>query len=344
MRTYQAQSKLSINLSVFIVVVLFCALTLSSTANAQLTMGYTSIRALGMGNAYTAVVDDSDAIFYNPAALAKVNGVHWTIMDPHVGVGNPANVSLLSKISGTQAIGPAANSLYGKNIWLGGGGKSAVWIPYFGVAAYANTEAGIYAENPAYPRVNTNYYFDYGGAVGMALPLIPSVWSTGVTVRSINRTGTVGVIGLGAVASGSTAALVDQLKSRGNGYAVDFGSVITIPGPISPTVAFTYRDLGYTSFSHEEGAGNPPRVEPEMIAGASLKFKVPFFSVTPSIDYRYIGKPNVATGMNLNLGLEVGLPLIDLPLLGVLSSERIRVRWWIGATWRNSLSSSALIR
>jgi hypothetical protein len=291
---------------------IFLILLSAPLANAQLATGYTSVRALGMGNAYTAVAEDSDAIFYNPAALAKVDGMHWTIIDPHIGVGNPSNVALLSKLSGSQGIGPAANSLYGNNIWLGGGGKSAVWIPYFGVAAYANTEAGVYAENPAYPRLNMNYYFDYGGAVGMALPIIPSIFSTGITVRSVNRTGTTGVIGLGSVASGSTKELESQLKSRGTGYAVDFGTIMTIPGPISPTVSFTYRDLGYTAFSHEEGAGSPPRVEPEMIAGAAVKFKIPFLSVTPSVDYRYIGRSNVATGMNLNMGLEVSLPLIDL--------------------------------
>ena len=31
---------------------------------------YISTRAIGMGNAFAAVADDSSAIFYNPAALA----------------------------------------------------------------------------------------------------------------------------------------------------------------------------------------------------------------------------------------------------------------------------------
>ncbi|MCB0343255.1 MAG: hypothetical protein KDD59_13500, partial [Bdellovibrionales bacterium] len=32
---------------------------------------YTSTRALGMGNAFSAVAEDYNALFYNPAALAR---------------------------------------------------------------------------------------------------------------------------------------------------------------------------------------------------------------------------------------------------------------------------------
>ncbi|MCB0384245.1 MAG: hypothetical protein KDD43_02535, partial [Bdellovibrionales bacterium] len=32
---------------------------------------YISTRAMGMGNAFTAVADDHSAMFYNPAALAR---------------------------------------------------------------------------------------------------------------------------------------------------------------------------------------------------------------------------------------------------------------------------------
>lgn len=282
-------------------------------AHAQLPMGWTSVRSLGMGNAATAVAVESDALFYNPAMLMKTSGVHWTVMNPRVGIDNPANMQLVGPFTSSSGnIATAVNGLYGNTIWAGGGALSAISVPYFGVAGYANTEAGIIASNPANPRINLNYYFDYGGVVGVALPIVPQFFGLGVAVRSINRTGTTATIGPAVLGTGNMNSLQSQLKSRGNGYAVDLGTVISIPTPIvSPTLSFVYRDVGETAFSHDEGAGSPPPVHSEMIVGASLPLSIPFFSITPAIDYRYVGQ-SVPTGSNINLGVEIGLPLLSL--------------------------------
>ena len=282
-------------------------------SSAELPTGWTSARALGMGNAATAVPDETNAIFFNPALLMKVSGVHWTVMNPRAGIGNPSNMALAGPLSQAGSnMGEAVNALYGHNVWLGGGALSSIAVPYFGVAAYANTEGGIEAVNPPNPRLNMNYYFDYGGAVGMALPLIPGFMGWGITVRSVNRTGTTSAIGPGTLGTGSMTTLQNQLKNRGNAYGVDFGALFTIPGPISPALSFVYRNLGYTTFSHDEGAASPPAVAPEMIAGASFTVNIPLISITPAIEYRYISWPSVPMGSNLGLGLELGLPLLNL--------------------------------
>jgi hypothetical protein len=284
----------------------------AESARAELPMGWTSVRALGMGNAYTAVADDADALMYNPAMLAKVKGVHWRVMNPRVGIDNPNNVQLAGKLTDQSTdVATKINSLYGSNIWTGGGGMSAVTVPYFGFGAYVNTEAGIKAQSPPYAHIDTNYYFDYGATLGFALPLIPEFVAIGVSTRSVNRTGTTGGIGPATLAQNDINALTNEFKRRGSAFAVDSGIIFTAPGPIAPTVSFVYRNMGYTTFSHQEGAGSPPSIAPEMIAGAAFKIDLPLITITPSIDYRYIGQ-NVATGNNLGLGVEVALPLIDL--------------------------------
>ena len=42
------------------------------------------LRPLGMGNAYVAVADDFNAVFYNPAGLARLNDWYLEIINPGV--------------------------------------------------------------------------------------------------------------------------------------------------------------------------------------------------------------------------------------------------------------------
>lgn len=72
----------------------------------------TSARAVGMGNAFVAVADDPSAVFYNPAGLARLKGVHLSMMydrgsvwgyaldeKPYVGFG-----SLVYPLSGKSGV------------------------------------------------------------------------------------------------------------------------------------------------------------------------------------------------------------------------------------------------
>ena len=118
-------------------------------AAAELSESWSSARAMGMGNAFTAVATHGDALFYNPAALARVSGFHWTLMDPRLGVNGPQALDVATIASGSGTTADKLNDLYGKAVWLGGGMKTSFAVPYFGIAAYANGDAGINLQNPA---------------------------------------------------------------------------------------------------------------------------------------------------------------------------------------------------
>lgn len=204
------------------------------------------------------------------------------------------------------------NSLYGKSIWVGGGSKTSFVVPNFGVAAYANGDVGLNLQNPAYPQMNLNYIFDYGIAVGGAVDFIPSIWSVGFTARRVNRTGTNLPLGPSVLATLNIDEIKNHMKDRGTGYGLDFGTMITVPSPIRPTVAFTIRDMGFTTFSFDEGLRAPPRQDPDMSLGASITVDALIVSITPSFDYRYLDRPDIQTGKKLHLGLEFELPLLSL--------------------------------
>lgn len=279
---------------------------------AELSEPWSSARAMGMGNAYTAVATEGEALFYNPAALARVTGFHWTLMDPRLGVNGPQALDVVTIASGNGTTADKLSELYGKAVWLGGGMKTSFAVPYFGIAAYANGDAGINLQNPAYPQMNLNYIFDYGVAVGVAVDFIPKIWSFGFTARRVNRTGTTLPLGPSVLATLDTDAIMARLKDRGTGYGLDLGTMLTLPSPIRPTISFTIRNFGYTAFTHDEGVQAPTRSEPDMTLGGSFIIDLPLVTITPAIDYRFMDRGDIQVGKKLHFGVELDLPLLTL--------------------------------
>jgi hypothetical protein len=295
------------------VMLICCALSMGRTQAAELMESYTSVRALGMGNAFTAVAEEGDALFYNPGSLCQVSGFHWTMMDPYAGVNGPQALDVVNSMtqSGSSFV-DKFNNLFGKSIWVGAGAKTSFVLPCMGIAAYGQGNASMSIANPAYPQIMLAYNVDYGVALGGGLPLIPGFVSLGLTARRVNRTGTNLPIGAVTLAQLNTDAIAAQLKRRGTGYALDVGLSATIPSPVKPTLAFTVRNAGLTTFNHEEGPGAPPAAEPDMAIGASLSIDSLIMTITPSIDYRYIDRTDIQNGKKLHLGLEFDLPLLTL--------------------------------
>jgi hypothetical protein len=275
---------------------------------------WSSVRAEGMGGAYTSVVNDGDALFYNPAGLAGQTRFEWELFDPRAGANGIDNLKTLQDVvsGGTSNLASSLQQLYGKRVWLQAGTKSAILIPGFAMGAFVNSQAGIYVANPANTTMNLNYFFDYGFAAGGGFELIPSFMKFGLSARRFNRTGTSLPIGAATLANLDTDALQNELKRRGTGYAADLGATFTLPGPVSPSLSVVYRNAGMTSFTHEEGAGAPPPIDPELVIGGAMKISGGLVDITPALDFRYANRSDIDVGKKMHIGCEVALPLLSL--------------------------------
>lgn len=300
------------SLTAIILAMVIGALGAARTEAAEFQESWGSARAMGMGGAFTAVASEGDALLYNPAALARVSGVYWNIMNPRLGVNGPQALEIAQTASSGSTLADTLDGLYGKAIWLGGGAMTSFVVPNFGVAAYANGNVGLNLQNPAYPEMNINYIFDYGIALGGAIDFVPGVWSIGATVRRINRTGTNLPLGAAVLSDLDIDAIKEQLMNRGTGYGLDLGTMLTVPSPLRPTLAISIRNFGYTAFTHDEGATAPPRSEPDITVGGSLTFDTPLFNITTAMDYRYADRSDIQVGKKINLGVEFDLPLLQL--------------------------------
>lgn len=292
-----------------LLILLFSSFAVSA---AELYETNTNVRALGMGNAYTSIVNDKDSLFYNPAGLAKVEGINWTIMDPRVGVDGYDVISTVASGSQSGNSLDILRSIFGKNVWLGAGGKMALAIPGFGFAFYDTNEIAAYLSNPAYPNMNLRYLADYGAAVGTAVD-IGGVFQIGIAGKRVSRAGGEFPVGLSTLGTLSNADLMNQLSAMGTGYTVDLGSRFMIPaGAVTPVFSLVLKQVGSTQFTKDSGTQAPPRIQDELIFGFATLIDLPGLNISPVFDYKYINRVEEPLGKKVHLGLELDLPFLSL--------------------------------
>ncbi len=272
-----------------------------------------STRALGMGNAYTAVVNNSDAIFYNPAGLAKMSGFRWTILDPSIGTNTYDSYQRYLDIAADSSdIESIINELYGEDVTVFSGMKSLLSFGSFAFGAYGVVDGNFLINNPVFPNIDATYRVDYGFVAGGGFDLVPDMLQMGVQARRVTRQGGTVPIGVGTIATLNSDAIQDELNRSGIGYGFDLGMTLQFPTPLKPTVAFTWRDVGNTSFEPNGSNLAPAPVQQEQIIGVGFNYESLLMDIRPAIDFRFLNDSSMQLGKKINMGIEFSWPLVDV--------------------------------
>ncbi len=270
-----------------------------------------SVRALGMGNAFTPIARGMDALFFNPAGLAKTKEITLTALKFKIGVNGIDAYEDAQDFDGDN-YADTLRQFYGDNLWIGGGAVSGISTPNFAAAIYDSFNVSADLSNPALPSFEVDFVNDYGIATGFGMELAPGL-ALGFVGKRINRAGSTVEIPVSSLASLDNDDLEEQLDNRGLGYSLDVGAMMTFPTPVKPTLSFVMRDVGNTKFSLDTGIRNPPTDKSEMIGALSLELDVPGVTITPVLEMRHIGSDEeIHIGKKLHMGVEVDLPGIDL--------------------------------
>lgn len=299
----------------------FSSFMLCSNAFSQYYFeSHTNARALGMGNAFSSLVDDEESLFYNPAGIAKNGGVFWTVADPRAGITDITKLQdqleAFDDLQTTTGFQTALNSLYGEPILANGGGKTAVIMPFFSAAYYVDYDVGLLVDNPASPTLTLNYTKDTGIALGTGFSLGPFL-QMGFAAKRIEREGTRDDYGPSVIAdivggSSTPDVIFDNLENKGVGYALDMGMNLTIPLPVQPTLSFVWKNIGNTSFTADAGEPSPPSEKQEWVLGGSLMVDAFLVHIVPSLEFKHINDEETQLGKKVHLGVELGIPFVDL--------------------------------
>lgn len=299
-------------------VILFLILLLAARNSraGEFYESHINARAMALGNAFTSLVDDDESLFYNPAGIAKNGGVFWKIADPRVGISGISDLGSYTDLTDSSTFQTALQDLYGKPIWAQGGGKSAISLPFFMAAYYVDLDASIMADNPVSPTLDVSFIKDTGFAMGTGFAVGPFI-QYGAVLKRITREGSRQSYGPAVIAdivSGNSEpdVIFDDLLHKGTGYALDMGFNFTFPSPVQPTFSFVWKNMGNTKFVAAQNEVAPPTDEQEWILGSSLVVDLGLIHIAPSLDFKHVNNTEEQLGKKIHMGVELGLPLIDL--------------------------------
>lgn len=274
---------------------------------------WTSTRAAGMGNAYTAVVDDVDSLFYNPAGLALNRSYGLEVLGLDFGLNKVGSLDDFSDwMDSNQDLVEIMDNLYGRRVWVNTQARSIVYIPSAAFGVFGVGNGGIALHNPVLPTLHTDVRMDYGMIGGIGVNVIDELLDVGFSVTRIDRQGATLPLGAETMANLDMDDLMDQLKSKGVGYSVDIGMRLTSPYDYQPTLSFVWRDVGDTRFRLRSGTHAFASQKSEMILGMTAKVDMPLVTVQPAVEIRKVSDRDMALNQKLNFGVEIDLPILDV--------------------------------
>jgi hypothetical protein len=284
-----------------------------SAKAAEIPEYFQSVRSLGMGGVYTYDRVNAGVIFKNPAGLERVKGLNLSIFDLGVGAGGgPSAVSTVNAFSSIGSVSGLSsfNGIYGKPVWVGLGGYTALALPYFGAAVFDEASLGMRVDNPAYTNLNLNFYNDYGFQIGGAFGI--GAISVGVALKRVTRRGGNKNIGGSSLANVTNSSLATQFEDEGYGFGADTGILFAPPVPMNPILSIAWQDVGATSFIQTKGTAAPPRIESNLNMGLTFGGDIPLLGFRGGLEYRHIGDSSEVLGKKIHVGGEVTIAMFDI--------------------------------
>ncbi len=234
---------------------------------------YTGVRQLGMGGAYTAVVNDETSILTNPAGLGKIRESTATFVDPEIsGSFNDTKIAKLdnfSSVIGTQGLLDALNQSRGTHWNAKAQFFPSIVTTNFGAGLHAKFETNAEVDSTG-TTMRLDYTNDYAAALGYCFRFFGGILKIGTSGRLIDRTEV-----HKDILANSTNLELKTLASSGLGLGADVGMILTAPIEYLPALSVVVRDVGRTSYELSSGVltqtSTRPRDTPQTVdAGIAL--------------------------------------------------------------------------
>ena len=274
-----------------VVIAMCVAVALDAAAWAEpLPLFYQGVRPLGMGGAFTAVADDENAMFYNPAGLNSIKGYgRFELLNPLVAL----STNTVEFAQDIQDVADAPTDAQQATLaadllqkWLGEHLHARTSV--FPNLTFHNFGIGVLGQGVFDGEVHTptgsntlelRGGYDVAGLVSGAMGFSPlgASLQLGATAKYVRR----GLLDQSYTANDLVqrdGIDLDRDLKKGSGFGVDAGVILSFPVPLKPAVGVTVQNIGDIDL---DAAGTH---EQQVNAGLALRPPFPFGSLILALD------------------------------------------------------------
>jgi hypothetical protein len=283
------------------------------------------LRPLAMGNAFVAVADDYNALFYNPAGLARLKSWDGEFFNPTFEVSENTSAFVndaQNLVGGSAGSETAVLDLFeaqsGQTQHLAMGITPHLIFRNFGIGLGLKMEGDMIFHR--YPTVELDVGLRAILTTAFAMNMLQDRLSFGVALKGVARGGVASEFSLdtleaftGCQGDGEESAncpSLDDFIEGGFGIGADVGMLFTPTKVMEPTLGVSITDLGGTPYEQQdvggEALGAPPIRLPSVNVGVSAKpWTMGRSYLLTSVDMHAINQP-VHFSKKLNMGIEWG--------------------------------------
>ncbi len=313
----------------------FILLSIATNVQAEFSYLGRSAEASLMGDAYTAVADDENTLFYNPAALGRHSGVSLQFITPDFELPDVLDKNVKKMkfgLSGKFENFPKTaegitERVLGIPVFFQVGGTPTIKMQHFAFSLFANNKTSMVLENAIYPNLNIDYRYDRGFIMGYSHNIkgnskSPSQFSVGAAIKHVNRNGLKGrydLFGTELLQIINNADGYKEIRRQlgytgGDGWGFDVGAeqVFRMPGSLL-VFGLSILDVGDTKFKKDNA--NLRDIQPQEMSvnlGTSYSMDFKIFDATFSADYSNIIDARTPFASKIKLGTRVRLPLLSV--------------------------------
>lgn len=314
---------------------IFILMSIATTVQAEFSYLGRSAEASLMGDAYTAVADDENTLFYNPAALSRHGGVSLQFVNPDFEIPDVLDKNVKKMKFGLdgkfQNFPKTAEGItervLGIPVFFQVGATPTVKMQHFAFSLFANNKTSMVLENYTYPSLNIDYRFDRGFIMGYSHNLngnykSASQFSIGASIKHVKRNGLSGrfdLFGTELLQIIENAEGYKEIRrslgyTEGDGWGFDVGAeqVFRTSGSTA-VVGLSILDVGDTRFKKANASlAEVQKQEMSVNLGTSYNKDYKIFDATFAADFSNLIDPRADFASKLHLGTRLRLPLLSV--------------------------------